>query len=460
MATLYTAYCTRAGTVNTDNRAEVRFSTVKPSGTNPTSDFNEVGKNLTGDDLGSNIQYDVSQIPRNASVTRARIVMTANANDSSVFESRIARYLDGTTPNRDSVTSVIHRHFKYRARARDTSSTQLALAGGTSNFDLVVATRTGCESAGQVLVLTSAGDGLLGSVSMWIRMNSSRTGTCKANVYSTTGSSGLYSRGELLATSNTRPLSDITVSSSESTSTELEFTLTSPLAVTSGQVLIVEVAFDPISPGFFFGGDTGFFNPQENALNFGPTMEAFGENVYGNGLEQTVGNGDRYDFSDGEKFVFPTFTSGSQLSIGDALYSPNVTLTNFTSWVQDGLDGRGDSNRLAFAILPTLFFEPDPPTDNQNRRWRSARHATPQTVDGQSFFGTVLQLEYTLPGAVKAFPPRARPAVAHGEVIARPAVSSPAVPRARAAVRTPEEARARPAINRGEARARPTVRRP
>ncbi len=58
---------------------------------------------------------------------------------------------------------------------------------------------------------------------------------------------------------------------------------------------------------------------------------------------------------------------------------------------------------------------------------------------------------------VRAFESRARPAVAHGEIGARPVVSNPAEPRARPTVRSGEPG-ARPAVQRGKVRARPTVR--
>ena len=460
MPTLYTAYCTRAGTVNTNNRAEVRFEFKEPNGITFGLDHGEVGK-VALDSVGSAIQYDVSEIPKDASVTRARIVMTANTSDSSVFDSNISRYaFSGVvprvpTPLLDSVTSAPHNHFKFRARAKDTASTELALAGATTNFDLGVIPGDGVSSPGQVLVLTSAGNGLLGSVSMWLRVASPPAGTCRAKVYSTAGSAREYSRGELLAASNTRPLSDMV----PVTATELEFTLTSPLAVTSGQILIVEVELDPVPSSPFVvrvGGDTAGAFADENALMFGPTLEAFSKAVYASGVEHIFGN---LDVGESELFVFPTFTAGSQVTFGDALYSPDVTLSKLTRFVQEMLDERVDSNRIAFRFRPQIFSG-DFPTNGEKRQWRSADHATPQIVDGQSFFGTVLQIEYSVPGAVKAFPARARPAVAHGEVIARPAVSSPAVPRARAAVRSAEEARARPAIQRGEVRARPAVRRP
>ena len=457
MATLRTAYCTRAPDPSGQaNRAEVRFQIIEPAGTNFGSDFNHVGRSadIPLPFIGSNIQYDTSPIPLNASAVRAKIVMTADSSESSVFDSVIGQFMDTSPANQNSVTSAIHQHFKYRARARDTASTQLALAGATTDFDLGVIRTEGCRSAGQVLVLTSAGNGLLGSVSMWLRQLSSNIGTCKANVYSTTGSSAEYSRGELIASSNTRPISDINVS--PTTTTELSFTLATPLPVTNGQILIVEVECEPLPTGIFVGGDTGFFLAQENALNFGPSMAVFGRNIYASGVEQGFGNIDR---GDAELLTIPTFTEGSQISIGDTLYSPDVTLTNFTSWVQEGLDARTISNRLAFSFNGAIFSG-DIPAAGEERRWRSARHATPQIVDGQSFFGTVLQVEYTLPGAVKAFPPRARPTVTHGEISARPAVSSPAKPRARVAVRTAKEPRARPAIQRGTPRARPTVRRP
>jgi len=194
----------------------------------------------------------------------------------------------------------------------------------------------------------------------------------------------------LLATSSARNTADITTAGSGA---EFVFTLPSPLAVTSGQILIVEVSFSPAPTGLdviFVAGDTGFSSPPDNSLIFGPSMQAFEQAVYMNGTEQVFGNG---DLTGGEAFVFPTFVDGVQYEIGDASYSPDVVLALFTGWVQAGLDGRGSSHRLGFGISPNSFG-PDPPTSGEQRQWRSGDHPTPQLVDGNSFFGTVLVVQY------------------------------------------------------------------
>jgi hypothetical protein len=393
------AYCVRSAPVNDDQVSESTFTVAKPANVSFNEVFGRVGKDTdkTPRDRGWNIQYDTAPVPLDAQVIRSKIVLTADSNESSVFDSLIWRYKDGSSPNLDSVTETIHQQFKWLARVRDTASTELARSSITGTFDFGLdASMRGATAAGQVLILSTAGNGFLGSVSMWLGrvFGSSFTGTCVAKVYATSGASGLFTRGSLLATSSTRPTTDIPLIFPG----EFTFTLPSPLPVTSGQVMIVEVSFDPEPTGLneiIVVGDTGFSADPDNALLFGPSMQAFDPAVYMNGTEQSVGNQDR-DIPSvaSERFTFPTFVAGDQYEIGDALYSPDVVLPNFTRWVQEGLDGRGSSNRLSFSILPDFGFSPNPPTSGEERRWRSGDHATPQIVDGNSLFGTVLVVEY------------------------------------------------------------------
>lgn len=393
------AYCVRSDPINDTAVSEANFTITKPAGVSFGDVDGVVGMNTdkTPLGLGWNVQYDISTIPLGVNVSRSKIVLTANAGDSSVFDSRIWRYKDASSPNLDSVTETIHKQFKFLARARDTASTQLALSTTGSTFQAPVNALSGSAAFGQVLILSTAGNGDLDSVSMWLAkdIGGSFPGTCVAKIYSPAGTSGLYTRGSLLATSSTRLANDIP---NLPFPAEFVFTLPTPLPVTNGQILIVEVSFDPAPSGFFSfvaEGDTAFSNPADNALMFGPSMQAFGLPVYMNGSEQSLGNGDLdVPAIASELFTFPTFVAGNQYEIGDTDYSPDVTLANFTSWVQDGLDGRGSSNRLGFSIQPGFFFGPDPPTSGEERRWRSADHATPQTVDGESYFGTVLVVQY------------------------------------------------------------------
>lgn len=394
------AYCVRSAPLHSQAFGESIFTGAKPNNVTFNSVFGQVGMDtdkLGPFELGWNIQYDISPVPIGAQVVRSKIVLTADSGESSVFDSRIWRFKDGSTPNLDSATEVIHREFKWLARARDTVSAELALTSSTGTFDHGLSDSTrGTTAVGQVLILSTAGNGLLGSVSMWLSKGflGSYPGTCVAKIYSTSGTSGLYKKGSLLATSSTRLANDLPAG----TPAEFTFTFPTPLAVTNGQVMIVEASFNPAATGlaqFIVAGDTGFSNPADNALIFGSAMQAFSTATYINGLEQLRGNGDR-DIPDvaSELFTLPTFVDGIQYEIGDADYSPDVPLSNFTSWVQDGLDGRGSSNRLSFSILPGFFFGPDPPTSGEERRWRSANHATPQMVDGNPYFGTVLVVEY------------------------------------------------------------------
>ncbi len=396
------AYCVRADPVNLLEVSESIFNVDKPGNVSFGEVFGHSGADTdkTPRILGWNIQYDISPVPLGAIVSRSKIVLTADSSESSVFDSRIWRYRDAAAPNVDSVTETIHREFKWLARARDTASTELALTSsmGTFDIDLSVSAR-GAAAAGQVLILSTAGNGSLGSVSMWLGKSivGSYPGTCVAKVYEAAGTSGFYTKGSLLATSDERDTVDIP---NLLVSDFFVFTFSTPLSVTNGQILLVEVSFDPEPTGsdpIFVIGDTGFGNPSDNSLLFGPSMQAFDLSVYMNGSEQSFGNGDR-DFPavSSELFTFPTFVAGDQYEIGDADYSPDVELTKFTSWVQDGLDGRGSSDRLSFSIIAEAFGA-GTPTAGEERRWRSADHATPQLVDGNSLFGTVLVVEYTVP---------------------------------------------------------------
>lgn len=394
------AYCVRSDPVNTIEVSECHYIGQKPAGVTFGDPYGVVGLNTdkTPRGLGWNIQYDISPVPIGVDVIRSKIVMTADASNPGIFDSRIWQYDNTTSPNLNSVETAIHKEFKWLARARDTSSTELVLTSSASNFDHVLSVSAeGSAAAGQVLILATAGNGSLGSVSMWLRRFSfgSYPGTCVAKIYSVAGSSGLYTKGSLLGTSSARNTVDITTAGG---GVEFVFTLPSPLPVTSGQILLVEVSFSPDPTGgdpIFVAGDTGFADPPDNSLVFGPSMQAFSLAVYMNGVEQFFGNGD-HSAGVSEKFSFPAFIAGTQYEIGDSDYSPDVTLPSFTSWVQQGLDGRGSSNRLGFAIRPGIpGFDPDPPASGEERRWRSAEHATPQTVDGNPYFGTVLVVEYT-----------------------------------------------------------------
>ena len=394
------AYCVRSAPVNSDQVSESTFTVIKPGNVDFNEAFGLVGANTdkVPQGLGWNIQYDISQVPLGATVIRSKIVLTADSSESSVFDSRIWRFKDRSSANRDSVTETIHREFKWLARARDTTSAELALTSSSGTFDFALSeSKQGTTAPGQVLILSTAGNGFLGSVSMWLAkgFGGSFPGTCVAKVYSASGAAGFYQKGSLLATSSTRLADDLP---SVFSPAEFVFTLPTPLAVTNGQVMIVEVSFDPVPTGadrITVVGDTGFSNDADNALLFGPSMQAFDPAVYMNGTEQLIANGDHdVPAVASELFTFPTFASGTQYEIGDASYSPDVVLSEFTGWVQEGLNGRGSSNRLSFSMQPGFSFGPDPPASGEERRWRSGDHATPQTVDGQSFFGTVLVVEY------------------------------------------------------------------
>ncbi len=389
------AYCVRSAPVNSVSVSEVQYTIIQPGGVLFGDANNVVGANTdkTPRSLGWNIQYDISAIPLGVTVSRAKIVLTASRGDSATFTPAILRFRDGSAPNVTSVTEAIHNQFKWLARARDTVSTELVVTSTVATFDNVLSVSTrGSDSAGQVLTLATAGNGSLGSVSMWMRRFGfgSYPGTCVAKVYTAAGASGFYTKGSLLATSDPRNTTDITT---VGFGAEFVFTFSAPPPVTNGQIMIVEVSFSPAPTGgnpIFVTGDTGFVNPADNALMFGPSMQAFDLAVYMNGVEQafTVG-----DITGGEPFMFPTFVDGVQYELGDSLYSPDVVLSLFTGWVQDGLDGRGSDQRLGFGFSPNPFGS-DPPMIGEQRQWRSGDHPTPQIVDGNSLFGTVLVVQY------------------------------------------------------------------
>ena len=371
-----TAYCVRSSAINSVQTSEVRFTAAQT--TNSTvygSTYDWVGKDSAkiALDIGSNIQFDVSAVPLGAVVVAAGIYLTADANSADVFDSRIWRYKDGTTPNVDSTTETIHQQAQYNCRARDTASTQFGITTATVPFEHNVHEGFyGSDSVGQVLVLDTGGNGQLETVSMFMRRLAvpAPTGTCVAKVYEATGASGSYKKGTLLATSNDRDVLDLP-SVFPFTVVEFEFVLPAPIAAAPGDVRIVEVSFSDTTAGeVFFGMDTILNGGAENGLSFGPSIQAFGSPSYIHGVEQKIGNGDRDAAgSASEGFVFPEFVAGDQYSLGDTLLSPDVTLTNFTSWVQDGLDARAGNDVLSFSFLPGVVVQdPDPPTSGQDRQ--------------------------------------------------------------------------------------------
>ena len=391
-----TAYCVVATSVNAfDTSEHSGWSFTKPGGVGAFIAAHGVAGATTAKSpivLGSSFQLDTSPIPLNAIVLRSKLVLTANTTETSVFDSRVSEFVSPLAPpTRDSVTEAVHTESQFLCRARDSSSAQLALAGATIDFDQASRTDLGSTSFGQVLVLTSTGTGLLSTVSMWLRRVGS-DGSVFARVYSVQGDSGRYTRDQLLATSTARPTSDI---ASGAVATEFELTLPSPLSVSSGDIFIVEVAFSDPPDGIwscFFGGDSSLEVPQGNSLSFGPSLQGFSPQIYLSGRENATANGFRFV---AENFVFPSFTAGAQYEFGDASYSPDVTWVAFNFMVQRALDGRDGHNRFPLTIQG--FSVAAPPASGDERRWRSSQHGTPQIVDGNSYFGPVLVVEYFVP---------------------------------------------------------------
>lgn len=400
------AYCVAATSINPISTVEVSgFAIAKPGNVgNFAATDGVAGANPDKSPriLGSSIQFDTSQIPLNATVSRSKFVITANSSETSVFDSRVMEFNPTTSigvvppPTLDSVTEAIHQESKFMCRARDSAAAELALAGATVDFDQQVRTDIGGTSHGQVLILTSTGTGLLSTVSMWLRRSVGPVGTVFARVYSVQGVGTAYTRDELLATSFTRLATAI---DSGGVATELDFTLSSPLIVSSGDIFIVEVAFSDPPDGVwqcFFGGDSNFSGQADNSLSFGTSLQGFSPGIYVSGTEHSFANNGRFI---SERFTFPSFVAGVQYEFGEASYSPDVTWVTLGFMIQRALDARADSNRFPLTIAGSSprFGDPDIPTAGEERRWRSSKHATPQVVDGFSFFGPVLVIEYTVP---------------------------------------------------------------
>ncbi len=153
-------------------------------------------------------------------------------------------------------------------------------------------------------------------------------------------------------------------------------------------------------------------------------------------------------------FYLASASAGDIRGVGDAGYSPNFDLT-FDPNEPRPLAATLERDRARYGSHPLVAFVFDP-----DRLPASADEFCEfAAAEGLGEDGILLKIEYdTDPHrGVRAFESRARPAVAHGEVRARPAVTLPAEPRARSSVRAGEHG-ARPTVRRGKVRARPTVR--
>ena len=151
----------------------------------------------------------------------------------------------------------------------------------------------------------------------------------------------------------------------------------------------------------------------------------------------------------GRWFYTAALNTGDVRGVGDAGYSPNFDL--------DGdrpLAAALERDRARYGSHPLVAFVFDP-----TELPASANEFCGLKSEDGPTDGIQLKIEYdTDPHCgVRALESRARPAVAHGEVRARPAVTLPAEPRARSSVRAGEHG-ARPTVRRGKVRARPSVR--
>ncbi len=445
-----TAYLTRATSIHANERNEVKWSNIKPAGMTYTSTSSWVGvgsDTIAENHLGSAIIFDASQIPRDAQVVRSAVYVEPSATDTTAFNIEVWYFAAGSTGVVDSYDEIIITEQKLMARFRDGADTEIAREGAVVTGNTFYAYNLGVRGLGQVVLLDSTGDGTLAKASMWLTKIGTLLGTVELRLWSVAGSSGAYRKGELLTISDTRPADDVN-------GTELEFTFSNPRTIAAGERYIIEVVFsdNPADNGAFAyaAEDTGFSSPSENALASGVRMDGFGNAAYPHGRECQAGKG---FLLGGAEYAAPWYVAGVQTSFGAASYSPNVTFAALDGYVQAMLDARDGSGRIGL-----VFETGSGASANEEKEWHSSYSATPTVVDGTSYFGPVLKVEYTVPGKTRAFPSRARPAVAHGVPSSRPAVSSPAEPRARSAVRAAEEPRGRSAINRGEARARPAVR--
>jgi len=210
------------------------------------------------------------------------------------------------------------------------------------------------------------------------------TGTCRAEVWSSGGATGVFRKEVLLATSATIAFSTIGTSDGF-----MAFSFTGAASIAAVPV-ICEIVFTPTSGAAadsyieVCADTTNADSNTDNMLSYGnPTLQGF--------LERT-------NFIAGAKIwgaakifgsptcnvVFPAFVDGTVYAIGDSSYSPDVTC-DLADILQTSID---HADYAGWFCLRITSAGPA----GQYHRWHSSRSAT-DTLTGLK--GMVLTLEYS-----------------------------------------------------------------
>lgn len=395
--------------------------------------------------------FETTEIPIGATVNKAKLVMTATRDDSTTFTADVGYLGAGAFPNLHEHSEAFNFENQVRLEFKDTAGTSLGVIGSSSDWSYVIPKNDQARAAGQVLTLTATGNGQLGSMTFILsRQGAGTNATVRAELWTLAGPSGKHTRGYQLATSDKVALSSISTGTGP-----IEFTFPAPVTVASGQRYIGVVTTDNFIPFDELVNvviDVGASRPADNSIVIDSPLKGFAVAAYVTGTE--VWEQKDFDVTL-ETFTPISFDDGVQYEFGDAAYSPDQTWTTFTGGVQSALDLRTRSDENI-----TFFLKTNTVADwVLSRNWRAFAHGSPQTVDGNSYHGVVIVVDYTAPtGQVRSFLARARPAVSAGVATARPAVSPSAEPRARFTVIRAELPRARASVRSGMIRARPAVR--
>jgi len=356
-----------------------------------------VGKDSSSNQLGWAALYDVSSVPAGAIASDAKLTVKAQGQQSGTFNSLIEGIevteqvvseddvQQGFSPQAARL-SITHPLF---VNTSDTGNTGTGLTG------LRISPFTRYTEVTQLLTITGA-TGALDFLSVYLtRTSTASSGQIFCELWSTTGPSGANLTGVSL-----------------STPTSIGFTFPTNPTVVNGTVYGFRFR---VSPEFTVDTQslyvrTGLTQPDanEHVLVEG-TPRGYQPAVIFSGLEGYA-VAPRPVTADVPS-TLPTFVNNVVYTLGTSGFSPDISVPQLTSVVQDLLDSRLGS-RIG------LRWHPDLGVSATERAIHGTGSATP-TLDTR--FGPILTFEYTVPGYASGRLAIGPLAAARGKV--RPAVS-------------------------------------
>lgn len=376
--------------------------------------------------------YDVSSIPAGATIVRAKFELIAASDRDTDFNFKVdciaeVSELNSIAPSPRTITVDARYCVAVREGATELSASNLLVDNFRATYHLDG--RSDHEPRfEQALTIDTAGtlDTIVWRIYSLFLLG---TGTFYSRIWSSTGVAGNYVRDRLIGDGAYNPIdfSVIDVAAANVTMTTSKFPSGAPV-VEVGDVVIAEITFVPTGGA---QADARIFitcntNPSlipalgsiDNMAQTGdPALEGFTfmtNFLGGTQIMEAANTGTTLNMPQ----PLDAWFIDTLLIVGDAAYSPDITLAGFGDLIAEAIADQSSGN------IALRFFAPVTGADNDIRQYRSA-NGIEDTRPGIK--GVILVIEYEEPegfDAVSHLGTEIRPGVNHLGTGVDPAVSN------------------------------------